>query len=84
MNSSGTDWQDRGHTGCVRALCVLPDGRVASGSDDHTIRLRDPGSGAETARLEVDAPITCLAALTNACLVAADMLGQLHWLSIDD
>ena len=31
---------------------MLPDGRLASGSDDNTIRLWDVASGAETARLE--------------------------------
>jgi WD40 repeat protein len=31
---------------------VLPDGRLASGSYDHTIRLWDVMTGAETARLE--------------------------------
>ena len=41
-----------GHSERVTALCVLPDGRLASGSYDNTIRLWDVATGAETARLE--------------------------------
>ena len=41
-----------GHTDWVQALCLLPDGRLASGSKDNTIRLWDVATGAETARLE--------------------------------
>ena len=42
----------KGHTDWVHALCLLPDGRLASGSWDRTIRLWDFATGAETARLE--------------------------------
>jgi hypothetical protein len=38
-----------GHSGSVEALCVLAD-RLGL-RDDETIRLWDPNSGAETARL---------------------------------
>ncbi len=41
-----------GHTYWVSALCVLPDGRLASGSGDNTIRVWDVKTGAESARLE--------------------------------
>ena len=41
-----------GHSDSVHALCVLPDGRLASGSRDYTIRLWDVKTGAESARLE--------------------------------
>jgi hypothetical protein len=36
----------------IGVLCLLPDGRLASGSSDETIRLWDVTTGAETARLE--------------------------------
>ncbi len=41
-----------GHTDWIPALALLPDGRLASGSWDKTIRLWDTASGQETARLE--------------------------------
>jgi WD40 repeat protein len=72
------------HSGRIVALCVLPDGRLASGSWDNTIRLWDPNSGAETAHLETDARINCLTALPAAHLIAGDTLGRLHWLEVVD
>jgi WD40 repeat protein len=37
--------------GAVTALCALPDGRLASGSDDGTIQVWDPDTGTEVARI---------------------------------
>jgi WD40 repeat protein len=41
-----------GHTGSLWVLTVLPNGQLASSSDDKTIRLWDAKTGAQTARLE--------------------------------
>ena len=41
-----------GHTAEVKAIAVLPNGQLASGAADKTIRLWDVATGAETARLE--------------------------------
>jgi hypothetical protein len=64
------------------ALCVLADGRLASGSYDNTIRLWDLNAVVETTRLETDGPITCIAALPSGGLVAGDAIGRLHWLEV--
>jgi len=41
-------------------------------------------AGAETARLETDAPFHCVLALSDIRLVAGDELGHLHWPEIVD
>ena len=73
-----------GHTSRVTALAVLPDGRLASGSDDRTIRPWDLKIGKELCRLEIDAGVLCLAAHFDGRLVAGDTIGRLHWLEIVD
>jgi WD40 repeat protein len=73
-----------GHTDGVNALCLLRDGRPASGSLDNTIRLWDLRIHVENARLEVVAPIWSLVAIAPNRIIAGDQLGPLHWLEVLD
>ena len=59
-----------GHTGCVRALAMLPDGRLASGSDDTTVRLWDLSTRVCTAELQHHDGINELAALEGGYLAS--------------
>ena len=73
----------------INTLAVLPDGHLVSGAVFKTIRLWDPGTENELARLEVDTFIQCLAVLiaiegNSLRLVAGDPLGRLHWMEILD
>ena len=65
------------------ALAVLPDGRLASGADDRTIRLWDAATGAQIAWLDLDSAIRSLCWLPQTrLLVAGDTRGRLHWLEL--
>jgi WD40 repeat protein len=72
--------------GAATRQAALPDGRLASGSIDATIKLWDPASGeAGSSQLlfVADAAITSLAFLPDASiLVAGDASGRLHWLQL--
>jgi len=71
-----------GHSNQVRALCVLPGGRLVSGAYDNTIRLWDLESRREITRLELDACVTSVLSLSDQNLIAGDNLGRLHWLEV--
>jgi WD40 repeat protein len=70
--------------GIAPALCLLPGGRLASGSDDRTIRIWDTCVDREITRLEIDGPVASLAQLGFGRLVAGDNFGRLHWLEVVD
>jgi hypothetical protein len=57
---------------------VLSDG----GSSDNTIQLWDMVPNNEIARLEVDQPVACLAALLEGRPIAGGADGHMHWLEI--
>ena len=69
-----------GHTGSLTTLAVLPDGRIASGAWDNTVRVWDPRSGRQLAMFHADAPITALLAHPNGLIVAGDKSGAVHFL----
>lgn len=61
-----------GHSSGVNALACLSGGRLASGSDDTTIRIWDLQSGSEITRLEsIGGSVNALTALPDGRLAAA-------------
>jgi WD40 repeat protein len=60
------------HAGEVECLLFLPDGTLASGSKDHTLRIWHPESGKELHRFEVAAgPVESLAVTPDGKLLAS-------------
>jgi WD40 repeat protein len=60
-----------GHTGTIHAFAMLPDGRLASGSTDATIRLWDLLTGTQLFRLKGhEGWVNALAVLTNGWLAS--------------
>jgi WD40 repeat protein len=56
-----------GHSDRVVSLCMLPDGRLASSSDDKTIKLWNVGNGRDGKYTSVKAVDSCLATLRGHC-----------------
>jgi WD40 repeat protein len=59
-----------GHGSGVIALAVLPDGRLASGSFDATIKLWDPATGQLASTLEAHSEVKALAMLPDGRLAS--------------
>ncbi len=67
-----------GRMGSVATLCLLADGRLASGSGDGTIRLWDVETGADTARLEEGRAVNALCLLADGRLASDSKNGTIR------
>jgi WD40 repeat protein len=69
-----------GHTDSVTALCMLPDGRLASGSDDTKIRLWDIKTAVENACVEGHSNLVwALCSLADGRLASGSADTTIRW-----
>ena len=74
-----------GHSGCVWAVAVRGDGRVAvSASHDHTLKVWDLDCDMVLATFTSDAAAMCCAFIDNRKLIAGDALGRVHFLELEN
>ena len=66
-----------GHASGIRSVLLLPDGRLATGSDDKTIRMWDLASKACVAVLEGHITTVCALTVYRGQLVSGSADGQI-------
>jgi WD40 repeat protein len=73
-----------GHLAGVNGVAVSGDGRrVATVSEDHTLRVWYLDNGKLVATFTCDVPVRCCAFAGRSRIVAGDMSGRVHFLSLE-
>ena len=63
-----------GHLDWVNTVSWSPDGtRLASGSDDKTVKVWDPATGQQLCQLRCDSTVQSVLLLANSTLVTGDL-----------
>jgi WD40 repeat protein len=73
-----------GHSDTVSALCMMADGRLASGGSDGTIRLWDIATAVETCCLRVTEPVTSLCLLRDGDIMVGGTYGAIGAWCVED
>ncbi len=73
-----------GHTEWVNGVAVTPDGRHAiSASSDQTLKVWDLETGAVVVTFDCDSGVLCCACADGNIIVAGDVGGRVHFLSLE-